>query len=91
MTQRTTIQPNTYCHARAMRKGDSTMTDEDLASDQAQDCFSSGNDAYPAVPGIGLAPSVSELGIFWTDAMELSEIAKNLEAAQRILNEAGWR
>lgn len=64
---------------------------EYLASEQAQEYFSAGNDEYPAVPGVGLAPSVAELGIFRPDAIELSDIADNIGAAQRILNEAGWK
>jgi len=63
---------------------------EYLASDQAQEYFSAGNDEYPAVPGVGLAPSVAELGIFRPDTIELSQIAENVEAATRVLNEAGW-
>jgi len=123
---------NTYYYARALRKGDKSMTEEDLAnigwvfpnqndigahmnisgggvaanapnkenaikfleylaSEQAQDYFSAGNDEYPAVPGVGLAPSVASLGIFRPDAIELSEIADNIGAAQKILNEAGWQ
>ena len=123
---------NTYYYARALRKGDNSMTEEDLAnigwvfpnqndigahmnisgggvaahapnrenaiafleylaSDQAQDYFSAGNDEYPAVPGVGLAASVAELGIFRPDTIDLSDIAENIEAAQRVLNEAGWR
>ena len=64
---------------------------EYLASEQAQEYFSAGNDEYPAVPGIGLAPSVAELGIFRPDAIKLSDIAGNIGAAQKILNEAGWK
>ncbi|MDF1727263.1 MAG: extracellular solute-binding protein [Sulfitobacter sp.] len=64
---------------------------EYLASDQAQKYFSAGNDEYPAVPGIGLAPSVAQLGIFRPDAIDLSDIADNIGAAQTILNEAGWQ
>ena len=64
---------------------------EYLASEQAQEYFSAGNDKYPAVPGIGLAPSVAELGIFRPDAIDLSDIADNIGAAQTILNEAGWK
>ena len=123
---------NTYYYARALRKGDSTMTAEDLenigwvfpnqnsigahmnisgggvaanapnkdnavkfleylASDQAQDYFSAGNDEYPAVAGVGLAPSVASLGIFRPDTIDLSDIADNIGAAQTILNEAGWQ
>lgn len=64
---------------------------EYLTSEQAQDYFSAGNDEYPAVPGVGLSPSVAALGIFRADTIDLSEIAGNIEAAQRILNEAGWK
>ncbi len=64
---------------------------EYLASEQAQKYFSAGNDEYPAVPGIGLAPSVAALGIFRPDAIALSDIAGNIGAAQRILAEAGWK
>jgi len=63
---------------------------EYLASDQAQEYFSAGNDEYPAVPGVGLAPSVAALGIFRPDVIELSEIADNIEPATRILNEVNW-
>lgn len=64
---------------------------EYLASDQAQQYFSAGNDEYPAVPGVGLAPSVAELGIFRPDAIPLSDIADNIGAAQRILAQVGWK
>lgn len=64
---------------------------EYLASEQAQKYFSAGNDEYPAVPGIGLAPSVAALGIFRPDAISLSDIAGNISAAQRILGAAGWK
>jgi iron(III) transport system substrate-binding protein len=64
---------------------------EYLASDQAQQYFSAGNDEYPAVPGVGLSPSVAALGIFRPDALPLSDIADNIGAAQRILGESGWK
>jgi iron(III) transport system substrate-binding protein len=63
---------------------------EYLASEQAQEYFSAGNDEYPAVPGVGLSPSVAALGIFRPDTINLSDIAANVDAAVRILNEAGW-
>lgn len=122
---------NTYYYARALRTGDSRMSEEDLAnigwvfpnqndigahmnisgggvavnapnkenavkfleylaSEQAQKYFSAGNDEYPAVPGVGLSPSVASLGIFRPDAIPLSDIADNIEPAVRILSEAGW-
>ena len=64
---------------------------EYLASDQAQQYFSAGNDEYPAVPGVSLSDSVAQLGSFRPDSVDLSEVAKNLPLAQQIFNEAGWR
>lgn len=122
---------NTYYYARIVRKGDSSITADQLAdigwvfpnqnsigahmnisgggvtanapnrenavrfleylaSDQAQDYFSAGNDEYPAVPGVGLAPSVAHLGIFRPDVIDLSDIADNVDAAVGVLNAAGW-
>ncbi|MEM1386175.1 MAG: extracellular solute-binding protein [Pseudomonadota bacterium] len=63
---------------------------EYLASDQAQEYFSAGNDEYPAVPGIGLAPSVAQLGFFRPDALELSKISDNIDGALEVLTNAGW-
>ncbi|MEM0922428.1 MAG: Fe(3+) ABC transporter substrate-binding protein, partial [Pseudomonadota bacterium] len=64
---------------------------EYLASDQAQEYFSAGNDEYPAVPGVALSPSVASLGFFKPDDVDLSQVAKNVPAAQKIFNEAGWK
>ena len=63
---------------------------EYMTSEQAQQYFSAGNDEYPAVPGVGLAPSVAALGIFRPDTIDLSDIAANVEAAVTVLNTAGW-
>ena len=63
---------------------------EYLASDQAQKYFSAGNDEYPAVPGVGVSPSVASLGFFKPDDLDATDIARNIPAAQRLLNEAGW-
>jgi iron(III) transport system substrate-binding protein len=123
---------NTYYYARALRKGDSTMSPEDLenigwifpnqndigahmnisgggvaanapnkenaikfleylASEQAQEYFSAGNDEYPAVPGVGLSPSVAALGIFRPDTIDLADIADNIDEAVEILNAADWK
>lgn len=63
---------------------------EYLASDQAQQYFSAGNDEYPAVPGVGLSESVAKLGLFKPDDVDLSAVAKNVPTAQKIFNEVGW-
>lgn len=64
---------------------------EYLASEQAQQYFSAGNDEYPAVPGVGISPSVASLGFFKPDDLDASKIAANVPAAQKLLNEAGWK
>ena len=77
--------------ANAPNKDNAVKFLEYLASEQAQEYFSAGNDEYPAVPGVGLAPSVAELGIFRPDAIDLSDIAANIGAAQKVLSDAGWK
>lgn len=64
---------------------------EYLASDQAQQYFSAGNDEYPAVEGVVIAPSVEKLGAFKPDGIDLSKVAENLPLAQKIFDEVGWK
>jgi len=77
--------------ANAPNKAAAIQFLEYLASDQAQTYFSGGNDEYPAVPGVGLSASVASLGMFRPDAVDLSKVAKNVPAAQKIFNEVGWK
>ncbi len=63
---------------------------EYLASDQAQQYFSAGNDEYPVVAGVAMAPSVEALGAFEADDVSLAAVAGNLPLAQTIFNEVGW-
>jgi len=63
---------------------------EYLASDQAQQYFSAGNDEYPVVAGVEMADSVKQLGDFKADEVNLSDVAKNLPVAQRIFDAVGW-
>lgn len=76
--------------AHAPNKENAIKFLEYLASDQAQQYFSAGNDEYPAVPGVGISPSVAQLGFFKPDDIDASAIAANVPAAQKLLNEAGW-
>ncbi len=77
--------------AHAPNKENAIKFLEYLASDQAQKYFSAGNDEYPAVPGVGLSPSVAELGFFKPDDVDLSAVAKQIPTAQKIFNEVGWK
>lgn len=63
---------------------------EYLASDQAQEYFSAGNDEFPAVEGAALSPNVAALGPFRADRLNLSALGENQAAAERIFNETGW-
>jgi iron(III) transport system substrate-binding protein len=64
---------------------------EYLASDEAQEYFSAGNDEYPAVMGVGLSPSVAKLGIFRSDTLNLSALGENQAEAQRIYDQVGYK
>lgn len=77
--------------AHAPNKENAIKFLEYLASDQAQLYFSAGNDEFPAVEGVELADSVKTLGEFKADDVSLSDVAKNLPEAQKIMNEAGWK
>ncbi len=77
--------------AHAPNRDNAVAFMEYLASDQAQRYFSAGNDEYPAVPGVGLSPSVAALGMFKPDDVDLSAVAKNVPEAQKIFNEVGWK
>ncbi|ETX27498.1 Fe(3+) ABC transporter substrate-binding protein [Roseivivax isoporae] len=63
---------------------------EYLASDSAQVYFAAGNNEYPVVEGVETTEAVDELGDFTADDVDLSAVAENLPAAQRIFNEVGW-
>ena len=77
--------------AHAPNKENAIKFLEYLASDQAQEYFSAGNDEYPAVPGVALSPSVAKLGFFKPDDVDASAIAAKVPAAQKALNESGWK
>ena len=76
--------------ANAPNKENAILFLEYLASDQAQQYFSAGNDEYPAVPGVAISPSVAALGLFRPDDVDLSSVAQNVGEAQTIFNEVGW-
>lgn len=64
---------------------------EYLASEEAQQYFSAGNDEYPAVMGVGLSESVAKLGIFRTDTQNLSVLGKNQANAQQLYDSVGYK
>ena len=77
--------------ANAPNKDNAVKFLEYLASAQAQQYFSAGNDEYPAVPGVAISPSVATLGLFRPDDLDATATANNVPAAQKIFNEVGWK
>ncbi len=77
--------------AHAPNKDNAVKFLEYLASDSAQQYFSNGNDEFPVVAGVELAPSVAKLGEFKADDVVLSDVAKNIPTAQKIFNEVNWK
>ncbi|MEL6264142.1 MAG: Fe(3+) ABC transporter substrate-binding protein [Pseudomonadota bacterium] len=63
---------------------------EYLASDQAQQYFSDGNNEYPAVPGVALGPNVAAMGLFRQDDRNLSVLGENQPKAQQLWDEIGY-
>lgn len=64
---------------------------EYLASDSAQEYFASGNDEYPVVKGVNVSASVTQLGDFKADDLNLAELGKYQAEAQNIYNAIGFR
>jgi iron(III) transport system substrate-binding protein len=64
---------------------------EYLASDSAQEYFASGNDEYPVVEGVGLSASVTQLGEFKRDELNLSALGEYQAEAQNIFNAVGFK
>lgn len=64
---------------------------EYLASDQAQEYFSAGNDEYPAVAGVALSESVAALGLFRQDVLNLEALGENQAQAQILYDQVGYK
>ncbi len=65
---------------------------EYLASDDAQRYFADGNNEWPVVEGVATNnPALSALGKFKADPLPIGQLAKNMVAAQMVLDRAGYR
>ncbi|MGJ8611971.1 MAG: extracellular solute-binding protein [Octadecabacter sp.] len=76
--------------AHAPNRENAILFLEYLASDQAQEYFSNGNDEFPVVEGVALSEEVASLGEFTADDVSLSAVAKQLPLALTIFNDVGW-
>jgi iron(III) transport system substrate-binding protein len=65
---------------------------EYLASDEAQRYFADGNNEWPVVAGVVTNnPALKALGTFKADQLPIGMLAKNMVAAQMLLDRAGFR
>ena len=65
---------------------------EYLASDEAQRYFADGNNEWPVVAGVVTSnPALKALGTFKADQLPIGMLAKNMVAAQMLLDRAGFR
>jgi iron(III) transport system substrate-binding protein len=65
---------------------------EYLASDEAQIHFADGNNEWPVVKTAAVKnPALDALGPFKADTLPVAELSKNMAAAQKIYDRAGWR
>jgi len=65
---------------------------EYLASDDAQRYFADGNNEWPVVESVATNnPALTALGKFKADPLPIGQLAKNMVAAQMVLDRAGYR
>jgi iron(III) transport system substrate-binding protein len=65
---------------------------EYLASDEAQGYFANGNNEWPVVKSaVAKNKELESLGTFKPDALPIGDLAKNVAAAQKVYDRAGWR
>ena len=65
---------------------------EYLASDQAQVYFADGNNEWPTVANVEVGnPALEKMGRFKADSLPIATFGKNIAAAQKIADKAGWR
>ncbi|MEO8487067.1 MAG: Fe(3+) ABC transporter substrate-binding protein [Betaproteobacteria bacterium] len=65
---------------------------EYLASDDAQRYFADGNNEWPAVRSAsGRNPALEAMGPFKPDPVAIAALGRNMAAAQKLVDRAGWR
>lgn len=63
---------------------------EYLAGTEAQEFFAKGNNEYPVVEGVALAPAVAGFGTFKDDSINVSTYGENQVAAVELMDRVGW-
>ncbi|MGM0676628.1 Fe(3+) ABC transporter substrate-binding protein [Ectothiorhodospira marina] len=64
---------------------------EFMASDRAQQWYAEANQEYPVKPGVEWSDTLSELGDFKPDAVNLGQLGEYNAEAVRLMDRANWR
>ncbi|MDN5216202.1 Fe(3+) ABC transporter substrate-binding protein [Fulvivirgaceae bacterium BMA12] len=64
---------------------------EYLSGDKAQSVFAGANYEYPVKPGVKVAELLDSWGTFKSDAINLSVLGENNQAAVMLFDEVGWK
>ena len=65
---------------------------EYLASDSAQEYLANGNNEWPAVPSVKVDnPALKAMGSFQSEKVSVAAIGKNQIAAQKLLDQVGYK
>ena len=74
----------------AKRRDNAVALLEFLASDEAQNLYATVNFEFPVKEGIKTHPLVESWGAFKSDTLSLEDIARNREAATRLVDKVGF-
>lgn len=64
---------------------------EYLTTPEAQNFFAQGNNEYPVVSGIALAPDLAKFGSYKSDVANVASYGPNLAKSVQVMNRAGWK
>ncbi|ELR96445.1 Fe(3+) ABC transporter substrate-binding protein [Gloeocapsa sp. PCC 73106] len=64
---------------------------EYLVSEEAQKFFAEGNNEYPVVEGVPIAPIIAGFGEFKSDSTAIAELGPLVPPAVQVMDRAGWK
>jgi len=77
--------------ASAKNVAEATKLLEFLVSDEAQKIYAEGGQEYPVKPGVPASATVTALGPFKADTLNLAALGRNHAEALKIYDRVGWR
>jgi iron(III) transport system substrate-binding protein len=64
---------------------------EFMLNTESQQWYSEVNNEYPVVEGVAASKALTDLGTFKADALNLTVLGENNEAAVKLMDRAGWK